>query len=231
MPATVAEKLSWLLILLPGFISMAIVGFIIGLGELSEFQITYYSLALTLINLIIAIPIYWCIEWTIVNRTGWDAASSRIVQALFFGCIFMVSVLTGIGLGIAAERGIFFATLRSLPVTGGLNKRSSDRPLVFLLSQNTAGRLSQEGDARVSGKATEAWARISLDNGVVYEGWPEFYGIAQEETEIYLSPACIIKGERAVPIQGPGVIIREAKIEAVILLDRETSPCFQEWLG
>jgi hypothetical protein len=46
MPSEIANKLIWLF-LLPGFFSMAIIGQIVDLGQLNEFQITFYSLVLT----------------------------------------------------------------------------------------------------------------------------------------------------------------------------------------
>jgi hypothetical protein len=57
----------------------------------------------------------------------------------------------------------------------------------FLLSQNTSGRLN---DARPTEKVAEAWIMVRLEDGQRYEGWPEFYSLGPDQSEIYLSPAC-----------------------------------------
>jgi uncharacterized protein DUF6338 len=148
--------------------------------------------------------------------------------------VFLVAVVVGIGTGLAAERDLFHSVLRSLPGTATMNKRSTKRPLPFLLSQNTAGRLREDGDGRPGQKATEAFVRIFLREGRIYDGWPEFYGTERKPSEVYLSPAC--RAERrpdgtydVVVIPGPGVLVAESEIQVVEFLDRKSSQCFELW--
>jgi hypothetical protein len=142
----------------------------------------------------------------------------------------------GIAIGLAAEKDVFYVKLRSLPITDILNKRSSSRPLTFLLSQNSTGKLKEEGDARPKKfKKTEAWLRIKLKSGKIIEGWPEFYEISDEPSELYLSPACNLEkkdGKEIIsPVPGPGVLIFEREIEIITFIDREKCKCFDYWLG
>jgi hypothetical protein len=64
-----------------------------------------------------------------------------------------LSILVGIGLGIAFQNDVFYQLLRKLPFTDVVNARSAERPLPFLLSQNSAGKLKRDGDARPSVKS------------------------------------------------------------------------------
>jgi hypothetical protein len=231
MPQEIEGKLIWLFILLPGFLSTSIIGQIVDLGQLTEFQVTFYSLVLTLINLSIALPLYW-----VIGRLRGHKPAGKFNTAAFCSIILIISILTGIIIGFAAEKDIFFVTLRALPITKTLNKRSSSRPLVFLLSQNSTGKLKEEGDARPKEmKKTEAWLKVKLKSGRQYEGWPEFHEIGSKPTELYLSPACEWcehRGKKILkPISGPGIIIYEREIETITFIDREKSECFEYWLG
>jgi hypothetical protein len=123
-----------LFLLLPGFLSLAIIGVIVDLPEIGEFQTVLYSLILSLINL------------TLASGTAYIFAIRVKLPFYIINVIF--ALLVGVGIGLAAEKDTVYATLRSLPFTNELNKRSSLQPLNFILSQNTAGRLTKEGDAR-----------------------------------------------------------------------------------
>ena len=150
--------------------------------------------------------------------------------------LLVVSILSGTLIGLAAEKDWFFVTLRCLPITDTLNKRSSSRPLVFLLSQNSTGQLKNDGDARPEPlKKTEAWVKVRLKSGKQYEGWPEYFSIGEQSAELYLSPACewVSKWGQDVlkPTLGAGIIIFEREIETLTFIDREESKCYAHWLG
>jgi hypothetical protein len=229
LPKEIRDKLVWLFVLAPGFVSMTVLGQIIDLGQLSEFQITYYSLVLTVVDLSVAFALLWMLGWIIRwFRRPWSWSSS-----VWLGTGILIGGVVGAALGLAAERDAFFVTLRSLPVTKELNKRSSTRPTPFLLSQNSQGKLREDGDGRPT-KTTEAWVLITLKSGNKrYEGWPEFYGLGKERSEIFLSPACEIVSrggkDQHSKLGGPGVILYEDEIQSIALLERACSPCYLRW--
>jgi hypothetical protein len=240
MPQEIEDKLIWLFIILPGFLSTTIIGQIVDLGQLTEFQLVFYSFVLTMVNVSIALFIYWLPR--LLRRafsrkqSQGQKSDSSFSKGLFCSVVILVSVSTGILIGWAAEKDVFFVTLRALPITDTLNKRSSSRPLVFLLSQNASGQLKEEGDARPKHfKKTEAWVKARLKSGKEYEGWPEYFGIGDETSELYLSPACEWDskwGKRALePVPGPGIIIFEREIETLTFVDREESSCYAHWFG
>lgn len=238
MPEEIENKLVWLFILLPGFLSIAIIGKIVDLGQLTEFQITFYSLVLTLVNISIALLIYWFLRLLgrPLSRKNRETAKDKFNKVFFFTVVMLVSIASGILFGLAAEKDVFFVTLRCLPITDTLNKRSSSRPLVFLLSQNTTGKLKEDGDARPKAmKKTEAWVKVRLRSGKQYEGWPEYFGIGDKASELYLSPACewVSQSSQEVlkPVPGPGIIIFEREIETLTFIDREESKCLAYWFN
>ena len=230
LPKETTQKITWLFLLAPGFISFTVIGWIVDLGQLSEFQITYYSFVLTVVNLSIAAILLWLTD-RIRKRLRKEWHLGTLVLALL-GLIS--SLVLGVILGYAAERDLFFVTLRVLPITTELNKRSSARPTTFLLSQNTRGQLAEDGDARPKGeKTSDAFVRVTTSAGEQYEGWPEYYGLGNKRSELYLSPACVVTNTRGVEqvrkITGPGVILYEDGVRSIIFLDRACSTCYLRW--
>jgi hypothetical protein len=228
MPKEIVDKLIWLFLLAPGFVAVTIMGMIVDLGELNEFKLTFYSLLLTVAILGIVIFLFKLATWFLRRRgTNWVPSSTAVLSTSIIASMFL-----GLGMGLAAEGDSLFATLRSLPIADTLNKRSSSRPVTFLLSQNTRGRLAMEGDARAV-KVSEAFALITMKNGKRFEGWPEFYGLGKDPSEIYLSPACEVSSkpgkELFVQVPGPGVIIYESEISSIVLIERASSRCFLKW--
>jgi Family of unknown function (DUF6338) len=217
------------LALAPGFLALALLGLIADLDELNEFRILFYGLALTFVCWVIVLAVLG-VGRIFFKRLPTEPSNH---PALLF-MVFLVAVAVGIGTGMAAERDTFHAVLRSLPGTTTINKRSTKRPLPFLLAQNTAGRLREDGDGRPGQKATEAFIRIFLREGRIYDGWPEFYGTERRPSEVYLSPACRAQKSsdgsfEVTMIPGPGVLVAEAEIQVVEFLDRKASECFDLW--
>ena len=209
-PKELLEKLGWLFLSLPGFLCVSVIGIIVDLGELSEFQITYYSFIATLPIVVLALALSAGLGSALRRvRSGWPTPVGA--SYIFYATSVVVAIVMGIALGMAAQGDQVFRALRSLPGTDVLNKRSAKRPLVFLLNQNSKGQMKVEGDGRPAAmKQTEAFARIKIKDGPIYEGWPEFYEHANSPSELYLSPACRVSATgEATPVPGPGVILIE----------------------
>lgn len=216
-------------LLAPGFLALFVMSVIVDVGDTKEFNLIFYAFALTIVCWALAYPILWLF----VRATGlsvvWDLSNP-----LFLTYVTVLSIAVGVGLAIGIQRDVFFTILRGLPGTDIINKRSINRPLPFLLSRNTAGGLRRDGDARPTGKVTEAWLRIRLKKGGSYEGWPEFYGLGSTESELYLSPACQAQSvqnqaDKISKHPGPGVLIYEREIEVIEFIDRTESLCFRQW--
>lgn len=221
------KKFIWLVFILPGFLTVTVIGAIADLGDAGEFSLTLYSLALTFVDVAIAVLISAAIVG-LLALVG--VALEQVGRLLIFVAVTLViSVVIGLVVGIASEQGTVYATLRQIPFFEVLNKRSQARPLIFLLRQNTGGQLDIEGDGRPRDKVGEAYLRVYLDDDVIYEGWPEFYD--SKPTEIYLSPACRMSEDAAGAatarkIPGPGAVIPESQVKHAILLERDASPCW-----
>ena len=119
--------------------------------------------------------------------------------------------------------------MRTSPVCDGRARASSKRPLVFLLGLNNRGQMNQ-GSADMRNEklwATSSYARFRLkENGPTYEGWPLYFAHGAQSSEIYVSPACRIDEKGAATVlPGPGVLIIEAQLQSVELLDKADSSC------
>ena len=166
------------------------------------------------------------------------ATTLHHARGIFSLAMLIVSIGVGIAWGMAIEGDFLFSALRSLPLTNTLNKVSSSEPLVYLLAHNSHGELivKDGGDARPKQyKVTEAFVRVGLKDGVIYEGWPEFYSRAGENGQIYLSPACLTRQEDGRYISektpGPGVLVFNSEIRYVEFVDRAASSCYVTWFG
>jgi hypothetical protein len=150
---------------------------------------------------------------------------------LFILIVLVIAILTGIIIGVAYENDSLIKLLRGIPGTRMITKRSHQRPLTFLLALNRKGEL-EEGRPEPM-KTTEAWVKVRLKNGKVFHGYPEFFSLRGETSEIFLSPACReITGPgctKVVEIEGPGILIFDKDIEFIEFLDRPKSECHNLW--
>lgn len=216
----IEKQLSYIFLLLPGFLSFAIASFITEASEIGDLQIIFYSLIMTLISL----------SFAYIFKIGLKITSRR----LFYGLNVSIAIVLGVGIGLMLENDLFFRALRSFSLTAELNKRSVSRPLTFILSQNTEGRLRREGDARPEPvKVTDAWARVRLVTGEMFEGWPEFYSDTGADTDVYLSPACVMhetnEDSNATAVEGPGVVLFAKQMAYFELIDKNVSACLKIW--
>ena len=211
------KKLSWLVLIAPGLVSLYLAAEVAGASEINEFQVIFYALALTLVNTSIA--------GVILRLFG---ARADYTARVYLFIVLVVSLLVGLFMGLVIERDYLHRAVRALPGTDSLLLRSKKRPIDFILSQNSAGQLHIDGDGRREKfKVSEAWLRIVTEEGS-YEGWPEYWDA--QLSHIYLSPACkVSNGTNAEPIMGPGVFVPEERVQVAFLLDRQASSCFDTW--
>jgi hypothetical protein len=221
-----------ILSLLPGFLALFIIGRIADIGNIKEFDSIFFGLILTLVC--------WALAWPFL--LGWAKVTKKTVvwnpaNPSFMTGMAALSILVRIGIGIGIQNDVFYVILRSISGTNVVNLRSSKNPLPFLLSQNWAGKLDVDGDARPSGQVPYAWVRIKVKESgapLVYEGWPDFFRNGAELSEVYLSPACQVDLHSAPPhvvtkIKGPGVLVYEKEIASVEFINPNESSCWKRW--
>jgi hypothetical protein len=227
------KKFIWFLMILPGFLSLALARYISQMGDMNEFQFTFYSLILTFVNLGATYLIYEFGKWVKIKfkKTVAPAEPTPRLPAIFIMLVLVISIFVGIVCGVAYENDVLIRILRSTPGTGMITKRAYQRPLTFLLALNRKGKL-EEGRPE-SMKVGEAWVKIVLKDGKVFHGYPEFFSLSGNAAEIFLSPACkeITESRRAkvAEVEGPGVLIFEKEIEFIEFLDRPKSECHNIW--
>jgi hypothetical protein len=216
-------------LLAPGFLALFIIGVIVDIGSTREFDLIFFGFALTLICWGLAYPLLWAFVRVTGATVVWDLSNP-----IFATYVLILAIVVGVFGAVSVQLDLFYAVLRKLPGAELVNKRSAKRPLPFLLQQNTTGNLRRDGDSRPQGKVTEAWLIVRVKQGGAYAGWPEFYGVGKDASEIYLSPACEVeitanREERTTKHKGPGVLIYEREITAVEFMDRSESACFLLW--
>jgi len=220
-----------LLMLLPGFLAVGLAQYIGELGELSEFELTLSSLALSLVVFVIAILTYRCFcSLRRLAGTKSTAAAGAVIPRPtvgFVSTVLLTSLIVGILFARAYETDFLLTTLRWLPGSQSITKRSSSRPLVFLLSLNRKARLEEGRPKRLRDK--QAWLEVVLEGGERFAGYPNFFATGKERSEVFLSPACTVDGETVVAIEGPGVLVPEDKIAFSIFYDRTKSKCKEAW--
>jgi hypothetical protein len=222
MPSDPEGNEKWLtrmLLLLPGFFSFVIARHLVNGEEIDDFSLVSYSLALSLLNFVLAIALYRILSLfvgIIRRKPGTDNLSvSRTLPTLslsFMVTVLALSVILGIVIGYAYSSDLMLSGLRHGPFARKLTKRSVERPLSFLLGANRQGSL-EEGRPN-SMKQGQVWVEIHLKSGKVFAGYPEFFPLGQEKSEIFLSPACSV-GAKPEPWPGPGVLIPEEEISYV----------------
>jgi len=230
-PDEILSKLTWLFLLLPGFVCVSMVGGIVELPELSEFQFTCYCLMASILCGLIAWPVSVGANWLLAKVRA--APSPTRVTYIFFTASLGFAVLLGIAFGLAAQDDALLRFVRAMP-GGALDKTSHKRPFVLLMGHinnaNTpGGGLRTHGaDGRPHGLQQEkAYIRMRVkDDGPIFEGRPHYFAHGNEASEIYLSPACRVDDRNIVErIPGPGVVVMESEIQYVEVIDVSASQC------
>ena len=228
MPNDGEKYLYAMVALFPGFISFGLARYITDMGDIGQWEFTMYSFGYSLFNFAIALSIYHSLRWI----RGKEKSKTVPSSVPFVLLILVVSILIGIFSASFYEKDTFLRVLRKTPGMRLTTKRSYKRPLPFLLALNRKGQL-EEGRHQ-SMRGGEAWLKVSLASGKVFEGYPEFFPSGNETSEILLSPACkkaenTSASSEIIDIRGPGVLIYEKEIKFIEFIDREESACYNLW--
>lgn len=221
------QRLYPMLLGLPGFLSIGLARFLGDLRAFGDFELTTYSLALSLLIFLFAGLLYGLVR-KIGRRHRHERL--RLFPTLSWGFALTVLALSlGLGAGLAksydSDSGLSFA--RHFPGMGWLSKRSSARPLSHFLALNGAGNL--QAISGIPSCETMAWAEVTVEGGNRFAGFPRLYSKDVERSEIFLMPACSLMGITPTRITGPGVLIPEDKIVSMVFFDREKSECQKAW--
>lgn len=224
------NKLAWLLLLLPGFLFTAVVGYVAEIPDLSEFAHTGYSLMASMLCAVTAWPLVWLACWLRAGRPKRPAGAVVVPMTALVATALLLAPLLGLYYGQAVQNGVFLAIFEQVPGISLLDKASSKRPLVFVLGKNNHGEMKVSGadGRRAPLHRSRGYVRLVLKEKLVYDGWPLYFAHGEKPTEIYLSPACRVDEKGGVtPLPGGGVIVLEAELRAVEILDMSRSECFK----
>ena len=243
LPNEIEDKILWLLILLPGFLSFTIIDVIAGLVDLSDFQIITYSFALTMIDISIAIPIYYGLNKLKLyidkkrNRSVFEEQhwTDKLPVAGFLIVLMIVSFSVGVYGGNSIEKDTFYTSTQKFRLFGLINRDSAKEPVDLVLYRNERGILRKTtSDGRLHGEPQkqQQWLRIKTKDGKTFDGYNRHYDLRKSTSQIFLSPACEVANkisDKVYPIKGAGVVIYEKEIEYIYLFDKGTI-CRRYWL-
>jgi Family of unknown function (DUF6338) len=231
LPKEVSEKLQWIVILFPGFITVSIIK-LISDAHIDDTELVIYSVAFTFLSTILAAAVIFVFKWIAARANFTSPVSESFIKNLFYVLTIVLCFMLGIFSGYAATSDSFFRTIRSLVPLDAMDKESTRTPVIAVLYANTRGTLSDwEVDERPfeSDKKTDTWVSIKLDSNEVYEGYPRYYSSDNNISQIYLSPACqILAGSLVQAIKGPGVVLYEKNIRSVSFVDKD-GDCINYW--
>ena len=214
---------------------MAIARYMVSSEEMDSFSLISYSLALSLLNFIVSAAFYQIFSVQLprifrrkMNRqTPFSGLLPSRLSLSFTATVLGFSVTLGLIAGYAYSSDLLLSSLRRGPFARELTKRSVERPLAFLLAANRKGEL-EEGRPNAL-KQRQVWVEVYLKEGKkVFAGYPEFFPVGEKQSEIFLSPACILE-PTLTAWPGPGVLIREEEISYIAFVDRERSACHNLW--
>src|SRR5215831_4581911 len=142
LPEKVQDKIVWIFLLLPGFLSWSIASLIVEFGDMSEFQVIIYSFTLTMINLAVALGLLRVIS--LITRRRAAPGDFPLPQKTLIALIVPVATVVGVLVGIAAEEDALFRASRWFAFVGLINRESSKRPLAYVLYRNDRADLRRE---------------------------------------------------------------------------------------
>jgi hypothetical protein len=222
----VQKWLSRMLLLLPGFLSVGLARYIGGIGDFDELELTLYSLTLSLVVFIVSLALYRGLRYSgsFLKRSIQQSTAVNYTSVGFGLLVLFVAVVLGGLAGKLYSEDLVLVSARKF--LGSNLKMSSQRPLSLLLRQNSTGSLKEGRPPHMQEK--ESWLEIELEGGERFAGYPLVFRTTSDQSEIFLSPACRIKGT-AEALNGPGILIAEPRVKYIVFSGRSSSDCYNVW--
>lgn len=221
---SIRESIAWLFVLMPGFISIFLARSLSDLPGIRDFDLPIAYLCFSFVNCGLPLLLIHSIN-KLVDRDV-DIKSALISPIFLIGSISM-----------SAVTGIFFAILVSTDALPRFATRYVDEamfpidsysePLRYLLRQTN---LAEFPDGRFYPSPDERWinryVRLSgVGDGLEFEGVPKLFHNWEQEPQVYLTPACVIRSGVMQLIYGPGVWVRLSEVSHMSVIDTPCSEC------
>jgi hypothetical protein len=223
----VRDKAIWLVILLPGFVTIGTARLVSNLPGLSDFQLGILYFVATTINAGVAVAIAHIV--LVVRK------QPAILYALFRSVPYIVlvlciSVFTGIGLAIAYENAWANRVVRLMVGRDVLPKASPHDALELLVrNANSPDHFDDRRSVRI--KREVRVLRIQFKNTIdPVLGIRAHWHSVGEQSQLYLSPACVEQGGVTKPIEGPGTWVSLQNVVRIDFLDASKVGCIQSLL-
>ncbi len=250
------EMVLYVLVFLPGFLCLTLVGVIVDL-TLTEFEFTYTAVGLSIVIFVISLGLAkitmainrrrklsssTCGKGGSSTGAGAEEHEPAFLFWLVSGFCLPSVLVVGWLVGVAVQENWLTGAIRALAPVDILKESRGTPEYVVIKSHNEcrmwehdsrpAGVKDADGNEIVYQAAHKHWLRIRMENGEVYEGFPETFEISSRQSQYYLSPACrLVLGAQGDGegdfrrVKGPGVLVRGGRILSIEFLDSRDSDC------
>jgi hypothetical protein len=219
IPDDPKNALKFVAAFLPGFLGFGLACFLVDL-RLEDFWFAFIAIALSAFSFSIASLI-------LPSRQPSTEKTEDALSTAQTITTFAIALIVGVLISVVYDRDWVYETAHWLPFVR-TSKTSQQRPLLYILKQmkscTTTRRLDKRGD--LTGIPTETLLRATIKDYGTVEGFVNIVPTALDPDEVFLSPACTIKGESATAIPGPGVFLQADKVLAFELVDATASKCW-----
>lgn len=223
----IRDKSLWLIVLLPGFVTIGTARLASNLPGLSDFQLGVLFFVASGVNAGIALGIahafYLCRGQTVLLS---DLAKSK----LFIFGVFLISICMGIILAVSYENAWLNRGVQYLLGREVLPKASQHDTLEALL--RSAHSIESFDDRRTNKISRDVKVlRLHLDrHDSQVVGMRARWNSTGEEIQLYLSPACIESGGKMTAVSGSGVWVSLKAVVRIDFLDLREIGCIRDLL-
>lgn len=215
--------------LVPGFVAL----FVAGLG--SDFPVirdAHLPIAYVVLTLVCSVPTVLASHFYF-RITGKQKNLTELTrQPIFYGSILATAVLIGFGMSVTYSTNLIPSGLRSI-LGQTLVPLVSHRELTTELFQRSYGYQKNVEDRMWDGRpkklkhyTSSHYLRVLFQGeDTILEGVAEKWTGKGAQLQLYLSPACEIVNEIALPIKGPGVWVELNGVQQIQFLDDVCSAC------
>ncbi len=221
----VKKSIDWGVAFLPGFLAYFSFRQIVETTEVKEFEFVFYLVLLSMITWFIAFPLFYVLS----RCMKMDIAMYK-PSLIGTPILVILGFLVGIGFGYVSEKDLFYKFTKVLPIVNDIPVISRKRLSVYVHDENYQGRMNVSVDLRNPKlRVPEAYSRIIIKGGDEYQGWTGFYSTGDKFEEIFVSPACHIRGGKIKKFDGPGILIFTKFVKTIEFVDRKNSECYCAW--
>ena len=225
IPDDPRKALEFVAAFLPGFLGLGLASYLVDI-RFGEFWYAFISIALSALSFQLA---------GLLMRLKRGGGQSPSAQGPGFGrtlASYVIALFLGTLIAVAYDRDWTYELLNRLPFTH-VAKTSEQRPLLYVIRaiQTCTGTRPIDGREDLTEALTQTMLRATVKDYGVVEGFVRVRPTDLDPDQVFLSPACMVRGATTTAIPGPGVLLQGENVIAWELVDATTSACWKIHYG